>query len=239
MASPDAVQFTHYEYVPELGGFLRPGDPSEFASSLHELTLGQFSQSGRAIIDTSSRRIVGNISQRAGTSIDVGTDGTLLLNNTVTKAQLRNVMGTSAIPRAIIAGDLSVLTGGPGIDVNRTITLAPQGQVIYVDESKLPGKGAYNRVNTQVFGDDGPPLKNSLGSLITADQMLVRGVAGWLSRNAPAAVERLKLTGVTLPDGRQSTNGSDIVRAIAANISVTPVVTYVLREGNLSARGAA
>lgn len=231
MAGPDVVQFTHFDYVPELGGFLEQGQPSEYVRSLAGVTNGAFVQRGGAIIDTGTNRIVGNLSRAAGGSVDVGTDGMILLNNRVTKAQLRNVMGTSAIPRAIVAGDLSPLTGDPGLDVNRTITLAPQGQVIYVDQSKLPGKAAYSRVNTQVFGEGGPPLKNSLGSLITADEMLVRGVAGWLSRNAPAAVERLKLQGVQMPDGTTSVSGSDIVRAIAANITVTPLVTYVLREG--------
>lgn len=231
MAGPDAVQFTHFEYDPEAGGFLEPGQPSEFAASLHEITLGQYAQAGSAVIDTETGRIVSNISRRGGTSLDIGTDGTILLNNVVTKAQLRNVMGTSAIPRALVTGDLGVLGAGLPTDVNRTITLAPQGQVIYVDRSKLPGKGAYSRVNTEVFGDGGPPLKNSLGELITADEMLVRGVAGWLSRNAPGVVDRLKLQGVKMPDGTTSVSGSDIVRAIAANISVTPVVTRVLREG--------
>lgn len=231
MASQDAVQFTHYEYDVELGGFLRPGDPSEFAQSLSDLTSGRLRQAGTGIIDTGTGRFVGSISRQGGASIDVGTDGTVLLNNAVSRARLREVMGTSAIPRAIITGDLSVLGSGLSADINRTITLSPQGQVIYVDRAKLPGKGAYSRVNTQVFGEGGPPLKNSLGELITADEMLTRGVAGWLSRNAPGAVDRLKLTGVQLPDGTTSVSGSDIVRAIAANISVTPVVTYVLREG--------
>lgn len=232
MAGTDAVQFTHFEYDPEAGGFVEPGQPSESAASIHELTGGAFAQGGSAIINTMTHRIVGNISGRGGTSIDVGTDGTVLLNNVVSKNQLRNVMGTSAIPRALVTGDLGVLGAGLPTDINRTITLAPQGQVIYVDRSRLPGKGAYSRVNTQVFGEGGPPLKNSLGELITAQEMLVRGVAGWLSRNAPQVVDRLKLQGVQMPDGTTSVSGSDIVRAIAANISVTPVVTYVLSEGS-------
>ena len=112
----------------------------------------------------------------------------------------------------------------------RMITLAPRGSVIYVDDGKLPGKGAYTRVRSAIFGDMGPPTKNDLGRIATSEDLLIRGVAGWLSRNAPAAIERLKLGGFELPDGTITVSGSDIVRAIAANISVTPLVTYVIQE---------
>lgn len=239
MAGPDAVLFTHYQYDPEVGGFIEPDQSSEFAYSLHELSGGRLVQQGSAIIDVDTHRIIGNVATKSGASIDVGTDGTILLNNNVSKSGLRAAMGTNAIPRAIIEGDLTALGGAFPENVNRTVTLAPQGQVIYVDETKLPGKGAYNRVNMAVFGEGGPPLSNSLGTLITPEQMLIRGVAGWLSRNAPGAIDRLKLQGVQMPDGTTSISGSDIVRAIAANITVQPVVTRVLSEGNQVARGAA
>lgn len=239
MATGDAILFTHYEYDPESGGFALPGAGDGETASLSELSEGRLRISGNAIIDNGTKRIVGNISRTRGASLDVGTDGTILLNNAVSRNQLRNAMGTNAIPRAIVTGDLSMFGSAFATDVNRTITLAPQGQVIYVDKAKLPGKGAYSRVNMAVFGEGGAPLKNSLGELITAEQMLIRGVAGWLSRNAPAAIDRLKLQGVTLPDGTTSVSGSDIVRAIAANIDVQPIVTHIIAEGNLSARGAA
>lgn len=239
MAAGDTVLFTHYEYAPDVGGFVEPGLPSDQAVSLFDLSGGRLALAGGAIRDTSTNRFIGSISRQAGASLDVGTDGTILLNNNVAKARLRDAMGTSAIPRAIVTGDLTVFGSAFPADISRTITLAPQGQVIYVDESKLPGRAAYSRVNMDVFGDAGPPLKNSLGTLITADQMLIRGVAGWLSRNASSAIDRLKLQGVEMPDGTTSVSGSDIVRAIAANVQVTPVVTYVLAEGNLAVQGAA
>lgn len=232
MASQDAVIFTHYEYSSDLGGFLQPGEPDQYVRSLAGITGGAYVQRGRGIIDTATNRFVGSIATSSGASIDVGTDGTILLNNRVSKSTLRDAMGTNAIPRAIVTGDLAAFGSAFPADINRTITLAPAGQVIYVDRSKLPGKGAYSRVNMAVFGEAGPPLKNSLGELITADEMLTRGVAGWLGRNAPGAIDRLRLQGVQMPDGTTSVSGSDIVRAIAANISVTPVVTRIIREGS-------
>lgn len=231
MGVGDEVLFTHYEYQPEVHAFLEPGLPPEFARSLLDLSGGKLDLAGRAIVDTTTHRFVGSLSGRGGSSIEVGTDGTVLLNNVVSRARLREVMGTSAIPRAIVQGDMSVFGTAFPADINRTITLAPQGSVIYVNDAVPSGKGRYSRVDTAVYGDMGPPLTNSLGRLANAQDLLVRGVAGWLSRNAPAAVDRLKLQGVQMPDGSTSVNGSDIVRAIAANISVTPVVTYVLQAG--------
>lgn len=233
MAAGDEVIFTHYQYQPEGGGFLEPGLPSEFTRSLEELTGGRLRLAGRAIVDTATHRFVGSISTAQGSSLEIGTDGTILLNNAVQAARLREVMGTNAIPRAIVEGDLSVFGSAFPVDINRTITLAPQGAVLYVNDAIPSGKGRYTRVDSAVYGDAGPPLSNSLGRLATSRDLLTRGVAGWLSRNAPQAVDRLRLQGVTMPDGTTSTNGSDIVRAIAANISVTPLVTYMLREGSL------
>lgn len=232
MAVGDEVIFTHYAYQPESGGFLEPGLPSEFTRSMEELTNGLYRLAGRAIVDTQTHKFVGSVSTREGSSIEVGTDGTILVNNVVDVSRLREVMGSRALPRAIVQGDLSVFGSAFPVDINRTITLAPQGAVLYVNDSVASGKGRYTRVDSAVYGEQGPPLTNSLGRLATSRDLLVRGVAGWLSRNAPGAIDRLKLQGVTLPDGKTSTNGSDIVRAIAANISVTPIVTNILREAD-------
>lgn len=186
---------------------------------------------GSNIHDMETGRIVGRVATSAGATMEVGSDGTVLLNNVVDKRRLTQVMGSDAIPRAYIEGDLSVFGATFPTDVSRTITLAPRGQVLYVDDSKRPGKGAYAGVRSAVFGAQGPPQTNSLGRIATSEDLLIRGVAGWLGRNAPSAIERLKLGGFTLPDGTQTISGSDIVRAIAANISVTPIVTYVLQSG--------
>lgn len=230
MATNEEELFTHLEYVPAIGGFLEPGLPSEHSRSLKELSGGRLDLMGGNIVHGENRRILGRVSTTRGAYLELGTAGTVLLSNIVEKRRLSTAMGSDAIPRARIEGDLTVFGDAFPTDVNRMITLAPRGNVIYVDDGKLPGKGAYTRVRTAIFGDAGPPMKNDLGRIATPDDLLIRGVAGWLSRNAPAAIERLKLGGFELPDGTVTVSGSDIVRAIAANISVTPLVTYILQE---------
>ena len=198
--------------------------------SLGELTEDRFVTAGTAILDTAMRRIVGNLSVSYVTHVSLGTEGTILLHNVVPKQRLAEAMGTHAIPSALVVGDMSLLGVEASEEINRFITLAPRGSVIYVDERKPSGKGRYTRVDTGVFGDVPPPLVNEFGRLATPDDLLIRGVAGWLARNAPNALNRLKIGGFTMPDGTQTVSGSDIVRAIAANISVTPLVTYVIAE---------
>lgn len=207
------------------------GAPDEQVQTLQELTNGGFRMAGNAIVNAESNRIVGNISRSGGAIISRGTRGTVFLNNIVDRNVLSQASRRGATARAIVQGDLSLLGVQASEDVNRMITLAPHGSVLYVNESIPSGKGRYTAIDAGVFGEIGPPMTNEFGRLATPNDLLTRGVAGWLSRNAPAALDRLKQSGVTLPDGTTTVNGSDIVRAIAANISVTPILTYLLKSG--------
>lgn len=137
-------------------------------------------------------------------------------------------MGTRAIPRLYVQGDLTSLGETEGKPMNRVITLAPRGELIYVNDAIPSGKSRYTRLSAGIFGEGPIAQVNEFGRLATSEELIRRGVAGWLARNAIGAVERLKLTGITLPDGTTTVSGSEIVKAIAANISVTPIVTYVL-----------
>lgn len=228
MPEQQAESFDVYDYLPALGGFRLHAAPSSSMRSLRDISSGRFDLRGTAIVDTARNRIVGNLSRREQTHLSVGTEGSILLHNVVARERLREAMGSGAIPSALVTGNLGLVGVPAGEEINRFITLAPRNALLYVDESKPPGKGRYTRIDAGVFGDISPPLTNEFGRLATPEQLMVRGVAGWLSRNAPAALDRLKLGGFTLSDGTVTTNGSEIVRAIAANISVTPLVTYVL-----------
>jgi hypothetical protein len=230
MPDVQAESFDVYDYIPELGGFRLQSAPSSGIRSLRDISNGRFSTGGRAIIDNSTRKFVGNLSGKNATHLSVGTEGTIMLHNAVSPSDLRRTMGTSGIPSALVTGDLSSLGTPETQPQNRFITLAPRNTLLYVDDTKPPGKGRYTRIDAGVFGTISPPLSNEFGRLATPEQLMVRGVAGWLSRNAPAALDRLKLGGYTLPDGTTTTVGSEIVKAIAANIAVTPLVTYILGE---------
>lgn len=225
-----AEQFDTYNFVAESGAFRLQEAPTSDLRDLSDLTSGRFRLAGTGIVDTSTNRFVGNLSRSAQTTISVGTLGTVMLHNVVQRARLQGAMGTAAIPSAMITGDLNAVGLNAGESVNRFITLAPRNSVMYIDTSKPTGRGRYTRIDSGVFGDMAPPLQNEFGRLATSDELIVRGVAGWMSRNAPAALDRLKLAGYTLPDGTVTTAGSEIVRAIAANIQVTPMVTYILGE---------
>lgn len=228
MAIEDVEVFTTWHYQPESESFNLPGAPVEYGRTLLDLTQGRFSASGGTIRDASTGRFAGRIATTLGSFLERGSQGTILLSNIRPRADLQEAMGTHAIPRLYIQGDLAPFGDTQTTPVNRIVTLAPRGSVIYVNDAIASGKSRYTRLDAGIFGEPGPPQANEFGHLASPEELIRRGVAGWLARNAVGAVERFKLTGYPLPDGTTTVNGSEIVRAIAANVSVTPIVTYVL-----------
>lgn len=229
MAIEDVETFSTYNYHPESETFRLSGAPVEHARTLLDITRGRFSAIGGTIRDTSVGRFVGRLATTLGAFLEVGSQGTILLSNIRPRSDLQDAMGTHAIPRLYLQGDLSAFGDSEETPVNRIVTLAPRGSVIYVNDAIPSGKARYTRIDAGVFGEAPPPATNEFGRLATAEDLIRRGVAGWLARNATGAVERLKLAGLTLPDGTTTVSGSEIVKAIAANVSVTPLVTYVLQ----------
>ena len=231
MALEDVEFFTTWHYQAETEAFLLPGSLPHQHKSLLDITLGRFDVTEGRIRDASTGRFVARLATTLGSFLEIGSQGTILLSNIRPRTGIADAMGTRAIPRLYVQGDLGVLGETTDNPINRVITLAPRGEVIYVNDAIPSGKTRYSRLNAGVFGDQPPPLTNELGRLALPEDLIRRGVAGWLARNATSAIERLKLSGLTLPDGTTTVSGSEIVKAIAANISVTPIVTYVLSGG--------
>lgn len=118
-------------------------------------------------------------------------------------------------------------------DVNLITSLAPANALIYVDDSKPANRRQFTTLSAGLFGAQGAPASNEFGRLARSEDLIRRGVAGWLIRNATAALEAAKLSGVTLSDGTTSTNVSDIVASMWAEVQVSPIVTWVLGEAAL------
>jgi hypothetical protein len=228
VALEDVEFFDTWHYQPERESFNLEGGLPQHARSLLDITGGRFNITSGRIQDASSGRFVARIATTLGAFLEVGSKGTILLSNIRPTSQLRDTMGTRAIPRLYVQGDLASLGETEAQPINRVITLAPRGELIYVNDRIPSGKSRYARLNAGVFGGGPIAEVNELGRLASSEELIRRGVAGWLARNAIGAVERLKLTGITLPDGTTTVSGSEIVKAIAANIAVTPIVTYVL-----------
>ena len=231
MAPQDVEQFTRWEYDPASQAFILPGAPESSAVGIDVLTEGHIYQRGSNLHNANTGRFVGRLSTVHPASLEVGNRGTVLLNNRVPLRTILDPRAAVALPRLEITGGLEALGGEISAEVSRTVSLSGRSEVVYVNDQIASGKAKYSRFPKAIFGDQGPPLTNEFGRLAQPEDLVKRSIAGWLARNASTLLERAKVGGFTLPDGTVTTQGSEIVKALAASITVAPIITYVLREG--------
>lgn len=231
MAPQDVEQFTRWEYDPTRQAFIIPGAPESSAVGIDVITEGHIYQRGTNLHNAATGRFVGRLSTVHPASLEVGNRGTVLLNNRVALRNILDPRSTVALPRLEITGGLEALGGEISSEVSRTISLAGRNEVIYINDQIASGKAKYTRFPAGLFGDQGPPPVNEFGRLAQPEDLVKRSIAGWLARNASTLLERAKVGGFTLPDGTVTTQGSEIVKALSASVSVSPIITYILREG--------
>lgn len=223
-----AEQFTHYQYVPSLRAWKVSGLPDESAASIEQVTQGVIFQRGDNLYRTYLSEYVGRVAPVSGSILEVGSQGSLLLSNSVPRSRVDDPMAADRLPRLSITGDITALGDSPTSPINRIISLAPIGELVYVKDDVPSGKERYVKQLTPSPGEPVPQRLATGWRLATSEELILRGVAGFLARNASAALERWKLEGYTLPDGTVTTDGSEIVKAVAASITVQPLVTYIL-----------
>lgn len=223
-----AEQFTHYLYVPGLRAWKIQGLPDETAASISDITEGRIFQRGDNLYRTHLSEYVGRVAPVSGSILEVGSQGSLLLSNGVPRSRVDDPLAADRLPRLSITGDLSALGDSASNPINRIISLAPVGEIVYVKDDVPSGKERYSKQLTPAPGEPVPQRLVTGWRLATSEELILRGVAGFLARNASAALERWKLEGYTLADGTVTTDGSEIVKAVAASITVQPLITYIL-----------
>lgn len=226
-----AEQFTHYVYVPASRGWKIQGLPDESAADIEQITDGVIFQRGDNLYRTHLSEYVGRVAPVSGSILEVGSQGSILLSNAVPRSRVDDPMAADRLPRLSIVGDITALGDSPTNPINRIISLAPVGELVYVRDDVASGKERYSKQLTPAPGEPVPQKLVSGWRLATSEELILRGVAGYLARNAAAALERWKLEGYTLPDGTVTTDGSEIVKAVAASIQVQPLITYLLSGG--------
>ena len=200
--------------------------------SLEEITEGRVFQRGPNIYRTGDSAYLGRVAYVRGATLERGNRGSIFLNNFAERARIDDPMAFDRQPRAIIQGDLSHLGDTSANPINRVISLAPHGELVYVRDEVASGKQRYVKVLAPAPGQPVAQVLVTGWRLATAEELLIRGVAGYLARNATAVLEKLRLEGLTREDGTVTTNGSEIVRILAANLSIQPVITYALAVGD-------
>lgn len=226
-----AEQFTHYVYVSGLRAFKIRGLPDETAAPIEQVTNGIIFQRGDNLYRTYLSEYVGRVAPVSGSILEVGSQGSVLLSNGVPRSRVDDPMAADRLPRLAITGDITHLGDSVTNPINRIISLAPVGELVYVKDDVPSGKERYSKQLTPAAGEPVPQRLVTGWRLATSEELILRGVAGYLARNASSALERWKLEGYTLPDGTVTTSGSEIVRAVAASLTVQPLITYILSSG--------
>lgn len=224
-------QFDSFNYIPELQGWQRADSPSSDVLPLEVITEGRVFQRGPNLYRSGDSAYLGRVAYVRGATLERGSQGTFLLNNRVPRARVDDPMAVDRQPRLVISGDLTVLGDTVENPINRTISLAPRGELVYVKDDVPSGKERYAKTLAPAPGEPVPQRLVTGWRLATSEELILRGIAGYLARNATAVIERMKLAGLDLGDGTVTTSGSEIVRILAAQLDVSPVITYVLGEG--------
>lgn len=197
---------------------------------MQTISEGRFLQRGNNILDSQTGRIRGRISTVRGAFLEVGNRGTLLVNNYRSLRDALDVRISKSLPRAEIQGTIALPDGTILEPTQRIMSLTGRDKVVYINDQATTSRQRYATFSRGIFGEAGPPLQNEFGRLARPEELLQRSLAGWLTRNAQSFLDRAKLTGITLPDGTTTTNGSEIVHAIALNLTVNALITYILSE---------
>lgn len=226
--SGQAETFAGFEYIPQQQGWRLRDTPSSAVRSLEDITFGAVFQRGPNIYRTGDSAYLGRVATVAGSTLEVGSMGTVLLNNRVPRSRVDDPLAVDRQPRAMVSGTLPGLGDVASLPINRVISLAPRGELVYVLDRPSEGLPKYQRVLAPAPGEPVPQRLSTGYRLATSEELLVRGVAGWLTRNASALVERLKLAGMEREDGTITNSGSEIVRLLALELDIQPVITYVL-----------
>lgn len=206
--------------------------------SLADLTEGQFFQRGPNLYATENSSYVGRVAYVRGASLQLGSQGTVFLNNNIASADVNQSAGRSVIQRA----DIEVVIPGTGETPARTISgmtsLTSFGSGLYTGQggparpSELePIEGAPGAVGAAEPRRFDLPLGFGLMRRATPTEVINRSVTGWLARNAfeDIAIRVAGVAGKNYVDRQNQL--ADLIDSLGITVTVTPVTTTRLAGG--------
>lgn len=233
---PEAAEaFNTWQYDPAAGGFRDINTPQAVARSLIELSGGAFTTIDNTIRDTATGRIVGNLSPVHGSSLSVGDQGSLFLNNGIAREDINTSGGRNILQRASITVRLPETDEFAAKVIEGTTSLTHFGGGIYTVQGAPRGPADFERVDVvpdQTFPDEprrlALPHDIGLYRRATPSEVLRRSIAGWIVRNAfdDIAARAAGLGGKNYNE--RMTAILDAIDALGVTIEVAPFVTYDL-----------
>lgn len=230
-----AEQFTTWAFDATSGGFLDINTPKAPPRSLAELSNGVFDVQGSTVRDTTTGRIVANLSSVHGSSLNVGDQGSLFLNNGIAREEVNRAGGRSIMQRAGISVSIPNEAGLEPTTLSGVTSLTHFGGGIYTILGAPSSPADFERVDlvpdTQLAGEPGRfqmPLSVGLYRRATPREVINRSVAGWLARNAFDEIAS-RVAGVGGKNYVERTQAIlDAIDALGITVEITPFVTYNL-----------
>jgi hypothetical protein len=218
--------FQSFRYEPSTGAWHFTQDPGLTVDLERRGNGTGFFTSGAFIYREEDSSVVGRFSRQLGSQLTIGTQGSTFLTNTVRQRELQRF----ANPNAVYSMAVSATLPGPGGEsVLREgyVSLSPRGGAVYTREAQPQSKEAFQKYRMTLENKTSPPDTIGEYRLATPAELVERGLIGWLVKNA-----RDELNRPLTPEQQQALGLTDqaslyeIARAIAANITVAPAVTY-------------
>lgn len=236
---PEAAEaFNTWAFDPASGGFRDLDAPDATGRSLFELSEGRFHVIGTTVRDTSTGRIAGNLSSVHGSTLSLGDQGSLFLNNGIARQDVNQAGGRNVLQRASITVRLPADDTNPARTLTGVTSLTHFGGGIYTSQGVPAGPADFERVDLvpdrTVEGEPrrfNLPLSVGLYRRATPGETLNRSVTGWLARNAFAEIAA-RVAGLGGKDYNEKAQAiADAIEALGITIEVAPFITYDLTGG--------
>lgn len=233
-----AEAFNTWTFDTASGGWRDINAPLAPPRSLFELSEGLYDVQGSTVRDTASGRIVANLSSIHGSSLNLGDQGSIFLNNGIAREEVNRAGGRNIMQRAAITVTIPGEAGAEATVISGTTSLTHFGGGIYTIFGNPRGPADFERVDvvpdTQVLGEPrrlNLPLSIGLYRRATPSEVLNRSIAGWLARNAfDAIAERIAgLGGKNYVE--EVLTILDAIAQLGITVEVAPFVTYDLSGG--------
>lgn len=214
-----------FEYDPQQDGWIDPAAPELPARSLAEITDNRFTTRGTQVFyqqlagdQYEIRQYVGQVGYAAGSSIVVARDGGVYLTNLKPRYELDQESGNSMWFQGVVTGDVELPDGTRIPIANERVTLAPEGELVYV---RTVGAGA-----GQDFARPGDARLSAGGwRPATPSELLDRGRIGYLVKNF---ADQLRAFGNSADGQAEGLSGRDlygVARWVAARIDIRGALT--------------
>lgn len=238
MPRTPSESFSTWDFDPATGAWHSRDNPEGFVQSLESLTEGQFFQRGPNIYHSGDSAYAGRVAYVRGSSLQLGSEGTVFLNNRIAQGEVNQVAGRDVIQRADITVTIPGTGELPPVELRGMTSLTAFGSGFYTrlggpagPQDLEPIEGAPGRVGANEPNRFDLPLGFGLMRRATPGEVIQRSTTGWLARNAFEEIAT-RVAGVAGQRYLERQAGlTEVMDSLGITVVVNPVTTTRLSGG--------